>query len=388
MSIIPYNKQHIDNKDKSLVLKALDAEKITTGRFCDEFEKKIRIYLESKFVLCVNSGTSGLYLAIKSLKLKKNGIVIMPAINFIASYNSVIANGLRIFLADVDPFTGQIRAEDIINVIKKYKLKKVDLVINMYLGGQACNVEKIYKLKKKYNFYLIEDACHALGAHYKFKKKKYKVGSCKHSDISVFSLHPVKTITSGEGGIISTNNYKFYNNILLNRSHGIKRNPNNHWDYDVRENGHNFRISDIASALGLSQLKKINLFVMNRRKLVNDYFKKIKNLNNYCQIVNQDKINLGAWHLLLLKFNFNSIKKKNKIIQFFFKNKIFLQTHYIPIYKFSIFKKNSKIKKNYNFPGSEKYFKNTISFPLYYKMNKTDLNYVVQTLKKFLKINK
>ena len=183
----------------------------------------------------------------------------MPSINFISSYNICKNIGAKIYLSDVDPTTGQMTPEDIKNTIKKYKIKNVKLIVTMYLGGYPENVYEFYKLKKKLKCYLIEDACHALGATYNFREKKIKIGSCYHSDVSVFSLHPVKPITAGEGGIVTTNSKKISDKVLLLRSHGILR-KKKHWEYDVVLIGHNYRLSDINCSLAKSQLNKIKNF--------------------------------------------------------------------------------------------------------------------------------
>ena len=389
MKLIKYNKQFIDHDDKKAVLNSLSEEIITTGRHIVSFEKNLKKYFKSKFISCVNSGTSAIYIAIKSLSLKKNDIVIMPAINFIASYNCAKNLGLRVYFSDVDPRSGQSRPEDVENTIKKNNLKKVKLVISMYLGGQPDNVIEFFELKKKYNFILMEDACHAFGANYVYKNKKYKIGCSKHCDISTFSLHPLKSITTGEGGVISTNNKTIYKKINLLRSHGIARGKE-HWNYDVVMNGYNFRMSDINASLGNSQLKKINLFIKNRKKIARIYIKSLNDFKNFCRlsINNNKKINLSAWHLLILSIDFEKLKiNKNQLIKIFKKKKIILQVHYIPIYRFKIFKGNKKSMKKL-FVGAEKYFKNSLSFPIFYKMKYNQVEYILNKLKNIINKNK
>ena len=390
MTRITYNKQYIDNIDKQKVFHALNEEKITTGNQIINFENNLKKYLGCKFVSCVNSGTSAIHIAIKSIDLKKNDIVIMPSINFIASYNCVKNLGLKIYLSDVDPKSGQSRPEDVEKTIKKNNLKKVNLVITMYLGGQPDNVIEFFKLKKKYNFFLMEDACHALGGNYLFKNKTYKVGCSKHCDISTFSLHPLKTITSGEGGIICTNNKSMYNKVKLLKSHGILRKKKQYWNYDVILNGYNFRMSDINAALGNSQLKKINLFIKNRSEIAKTYIEKLSGLTDYCRLLIKDKkkLNQSAWHLLILSIDFKKLKtNKNSLMEFFLKKKIFLQVHYIPIYRFKVFeeKKTLMLKA---FPGAEKYFKDSVSLPIFYKMSAGQIKFVVNTLINFIKKSK
>ena len=173
MTLIPYGRQYIDKADILSVKKSLYLEKITTGNKVVNFEKKISKFTKAKYSVVCSSGTSALYLALKAIKIKKNDIVIMPSINFIAAYNVSKLNNANIYLADVDPISGQLTPKTLEQCIKSNKLKKIKCVINMYLGGSAKNIEKFYKLKKKYKFFLIEDACHAFGSKYIFKNKKY-----------------------------------------------------------------------------------------------------------------------------------------------------------------------------------------------------------------------
>jgi dTDP-4-amino-4,6-dideoxygalactose transaminase len=202
MSIIPYGRQYIDSQDIKFVSKALKKDLITTGDYVKKFEDKISKILKVKFTTVCSSGTSALYLALIAINLKKDDVIVMPAINFIAVYNMARLMNAKIFLADVDSLTGQMTPETLLGCIRKNKLKKIKAIVTMYLGGYPENVIEFYNIKKRFNCYLIEDACHAFGAKYEYNKKYFNIGSCKHSDIAVFSFHPVKTITTGEGGAI------------------------------------------------------------------------------------------------------------------------------------------------------------------------------------------
>ena len=196
MNYIPYGKQYLDKEDKKLVLSSLSNDLITTGPYVQKFEKELRNYFKSKYCYACNSGTSSIHLALLSIGLK-NDIILMPAVNFIASYNMAKIMNLKVYLVDVDETTGQITPKKLLDCIKKNKLKNISALITMYHGGYPENVKAFNDIKKKYNFYIIEDACHALGSVYRYKNKYIKIGSCKHSDIATFSLHPLKTITSG-----------------------------------------------------------------------------------------------------------------------------------------------------------------------------------------------
>jgi dTDP-4-amino-4,6-dideoxygalactose transaminase len=383
MKVIPYGRQYIDKKDESIVSKALKEDLITTGNYVKKFEKKISNFLKVKYSFSCINGTAAIHLAFRAIDLKKNDIIIMPAINFIAAYSMAKACDAKIFLADVDPLTGQMTPETLLKCIKSNKLKKIKAIITMYLGGYPENVFEFYTIKKKFNCYLIEDACHALGSKYNFKNKKTHIGSCKHSDMATFSLHPVKTITSGEGGVITTNNKNLANKILLFRSHGIKRHKLNHWQYDIQESGFNYRLSDINCALALSQLNKIKKFIYFRDKVYKFYNAKFNKLNNLISFNKYNKKNSPSYHLYLLSINFKKIKSiKKNLFKFLKKKKILAQYHYIPIYKFKFYSKKIRLSE---YRGSQYYFKNTLSLPIFYNMKFSTQKKIVSIINSYLK---
>ena len=382
-NLIPYGRQYIDKKDLSAVQQSLRNEKITTGAYVEKFEKKINQFLKCKYSVSCNSGTSALFLAFKAIDLNKNDKVIMPSINFISSYNIAKLFGAQIFLADVDKSTGQMTPDDIEECCKKFKLKNVKALVVMYNGGYPQNADKFFKLKKKYGFKIIEDACHALGAEYVFKKKIYKIGSCKHSDISTFSFHPLKTITTGEGGAFTTNDKKLYKRAELFRSHGILRNKIKHWTYKINNAGFNYRLSELNCALGVSQLENINQILSKREKLKRLYISKFKSLKNIIKLPKYEKC-ISSNHLFLILINFKKIKSSKNKFFLFMKNKgIYLQQHYIPIYKLI----SHKIAKK-NFPNTEKYFEQSVSLPIHFDISVKDINKVVKEIKNFMLLNK
>ena len=381
MKTIPYGRQYIDSYDVRLVSKALKENLITTGRYVNKFEAKISRFLKVKYAASCSSGTSALHLALMAINLKENDVIIMPAINFIAAYNMARLMNAKIFLADVNPLTGQMTPETLLECIKNNKLKKIKAIVTMYLGGYPENIIQFYKIKKKFNCYLIEDACHALGSKYFFNKKFLSIGSCKHSDISTFSLHPVKTITSGEGGLITTNNKVFYNRIISLRSHGINKDKNFHWKYNLSKSGFNYRLSDVNCALGLGQLKKITKFLNYRRKIFNIYKVEFEKIINIVTLPSY-KISRPSYHLFLVSIDFKKIRStKDKLLQFLRKNNIFCQYHYIPIYKFQLF--NQKINLNI-YKGAEFYYKNTLSLPIFYGLNINFQKKIINKIKSFL----
>ena len=379
MKFIPYGRQFIDKKDKLSVLNSLSNDLITTGPYVKKLENGLGKYLKCKYSYACSSGTAAIHLAMLSIGLKKDDIILMPAINFIASYNMAKTMQLNVYLVDVDEHTGQVTPDKIIECINKNKLKKIKALITMYHGGFPENSKNFYEIKKRYNFFIIEDACHALGSEYRYKNKLYKIGSCKHADVSTFSLHPLKTITSGEGGIITTNSTKIAKNIRLFRSHGILRNKKNYWKYDIIKNGFNYRLSDINCALALSQLKKINFFIKKRKEIYKKYLKELKNFNEKLVIPQYSKNINPSFHLFLINIAFNSLRiNKDHFMKYLNNNNILAQQHYIPIYKFTIYKESAS-----NFPGAEKYFQNSISIPIFVNLNRKDQNKIIKVVKNY-----
>ena len=382
MNFIPYNRQHIDNQDVKIISKAVKQNLITTGNYVKKFENQIKKLLQSKFAISCSSGSAGLHLAMKAINVQNDDKIIMPAINFVAAYSVCRMLGAKIFLADVDPLTGQMTPKTLRECIQKNKLKKIKAIVTMYLGGYPENIVEFYNIKKKYKWFLIEDACHAFGAKYKFKNKKLYVGSCKHSDLAVFSFHPVKTITSGEGGVVTANNKILANRVLLLRSHGIER-KNKHWEYNIKDFGFNYRLSDINCALGLSQLGKIKKFINYRYKIYKNYKSfLLKNKQIILPTYNQN--NESSFHLFLISLKKNKGLVKEKLFKFLKRNKILAQYHYIPIYRLSVFEKK---KFNYaKFPNTEYYFRNNLSLPLFYNLSLKKQIYILKKINLFLNI--
>jgi dTDP-4-amino-4,6-dideoxygalactose transaminase len=382
--MIPYGKQFIDKIDIRNVSRALNSKVITGGKYKEKLEKKFCDYFKVKYSVTCNSGTSALQLAIESINLKKNDVVIMPAINFVAAYNVCKKIGAKIFFSDVDPLTGQMTENKFNECVNFYKIKSIKLIITMYLGGYPEYIDKFYKIKKKYNCVLLEDACHALGAKYNYKKIKYKIGSCKHSDLSVFSLHPLKTITSGEGGVVTTNNKSFFKSMNLLKSHGIVRDKVRHWKYDVIKNGYNYRLSDINCALALSQLPKIGKFIKARASIFKFYKKNFYKIEKYFNINHINNQNLPSFHLIVFSIKNNILDlKKDKLLNFLLKNNIISQYHYIPIYNFKVY--SGKINKAL-YQGAEKFYRNSFSLPIFYGLKKKQIIKILDTLKTFVKV--
>jgi len=283
---LPYSRQNIDSSDIKNVIQVLKSDFITQGPNINRFEKEFAKYVGAKYAVSCATGTAALHLSCLALGINSNSRLATTSITFVASANCGEFLGANIYLADIDKDTYCMSPTSLEKLVKK---NKIDFVILIHMAGHSSDMEKILKLKKKYNFKIIEDSCHALGGKY----NNHKIGSCKYSDISTFSFHPVKPITTGEGGMITTNDKKIYEQLLIYRTHGIikdqkkflnkknafdKKNVNR-WYYEMIDLGYNYRLTDIQSALGLSQLKKLDKFTFKRNNIAKKYneaFKKNK----------------------------------------------------------------------------------------------------------------
>lgn len=378
---IKHNTPNINRVDFESLNKILKNNSIlTNGPLLNLFEKKVKSFLKCNYAIACSSGTAALELAMFSLKLKKNSVVIMPAINFIASYNICKKMNLKIYLADVDGETGQMSPDHVIECMRLNRIKKVNVIINMYMAGFPENIIEFAKLKKKLKCYLIEDACHAFGAEYFFKKRFVKVGSSFHSDICTFSFHPLKSITTGEGGLITTNNKYLADKIKILRSHGITKKNKDYWNYDVILHGYNYRMSEINAALGISQLKKVGDFLEKRKIIFKKYKYNLKKEKIFFPSYNEK--NKSSYHLMIGSIKFKLKDLKNNFFKKLVKNKIEIHFHYKPIYKFKIFG-----KKKFSLKGCEKYYNQSFSLPLHTKLTYKDVNYITNTIKKWLNEN-
>ena len=381
--IIPYSTQYVDNDDILSVKKILKSKYLTKGNETLKFEKKIKIFVGSKYALSVINASSGLILACKALGIGKKDTVWCSATTYVSSINSALHCGAKIDLVDIDLDDYNICTEKLEHKLKLAKKNKKlpKAIVVVHLAGYPCNLEKIYNLSKKYKFKIIEDASHAFGASYKGNV----IGSCFYSSITIFSFHPVKVITSAEGGMITTNNMNIYKKLLSLRENGIVKksiksikDPN---CYDVIDLGYNFRINEINSALGYSQVKKTKKFILKKKKIADFYYKNLKDkriiLPNY-------KFNRNnSWHLFIIRIDFTKVNRdKAYIVNFLKKKKIFVNTHYIPLNYLSYIRKKISNKK---FQNAEKYYYQALSIPIYPHLSKKQQIYVIKNILKSIK---
>ena len=382
--MIPYSFQSIDKKDIKEVVKALKSFWLTTGPRIKLFEEKLAKKLGVKYVVVVSNGTAALHLAVLAANLLKNSEGITTPISFVASSNAMIYCGIKPIFADIDKRTYNINPSE----IHKKVNKKTKLILPVHFAGQPCDMEKIHKLIKGKKITIIEDAAHALGSKYKNGKM---VGSCCYSDMTTLSFHPVKNITTGEGGAITTNSKTLYEKLLLLRTHGITKDlielkkKIGPWYYEMQELGFNYRLTDIQAALGISQLNKLNKFVEQRRKIVKIYNKSFKKIPWLTIPYEENKV-YSAFHLYVLLIDFRRIKKTRKQIVFKLqKNGIGTQVHYIPIYKQPYYKNNFFTNET-KFPETEKYYDNCLSIPLFPTMTMAEMKKVIQSIKNLHKL--
>lgn len=378
---IYYGKQSIDNNDIKNVVSALKSKKITQGSYVDKFEKDLTKKFNSKYCVVVNNGTAALYLSIKSLDLKSGSKIICSPNTFFSPVYCVMMNNLNPDFCDIELNTFNIDLNKLEDKIKKDK--SVKAIISVDFAGHPCDWKSLNFLKKKYNLFLINDNCHAIGA-----KIDNDLGyASKFADLVTHSYHPVKNITTGEGGSILTNNLKLFKKIKLLRNHGIDRakslRKKSSWMYEVKNFGFNFRLSDIHSALGITQLKKLNNFVRKRREIANYYNQNFKEIN-FIKTPEEKNNFYHSYHLYPVLINFKKLKLKKKIFfKMMEKAGINLQVHYIPVYRQKFLRKYKfKIK---NFPNAENYFAKEVSFPIYYSLTKDKIDYVVKQVKRILK---
>lgn len=382
--MIYYGKQFIDEQDINAVVEVLKSDFLTQGPVIEKFEKAVAEYCGAKYAVAVTNATSALHIACLAAGLDKGDMLWTSPITFTASANCGRYCGADVDFVDIDDSTYNMSISALKEKLEKSKIKP-KVVVPVHLAGQSCEMQEIYDLSKQHGFTVIEDASHAIGADY----KDTKVGSCKYSDMTVFSFHPVKIITTGEGGMVLTNNEELYKKLTLYRSHCITRDENlmtkeadGPWYYQQIDLGFNYRMTELQAALGLSQLAKVDKFVARRRQLAERYNELLKDLPLKLPYQNPDTD--SSWHLYIVRVDFNKIKKTKKDIFAEMKAKgVCLNLHYIPVHTQPYYQNLGF--KNGDFPVSEKYYEEAFTLPLYYSLTDEQQEYIVSTLKEVLK---
>lgn len=382
--MIYYGKQFIDEQDINAVIEVLKSDFLTQGPVIENFEKAVAEYCGVKYAVAVTNATSALHIACLAAGLDKGDMLWTSPITFTASANCGRYCGSDVDFVDIDDNTYDMSVTALKEKLEKSKIKP-KVVIPVHLAGQSCEMQEIYDLSKQYGFTVIEDASHAIGADY----KDTKVGCCKYSDMTVFSFHPVKIITTGEGGMVLTNSEELYKKLTLYRSHCITRDENlmtkeadGPWYYQQIGLGFNYRMTELQAALGLSQLAKVDKFVARRRQLAERYNELLKDLP--LKLPYQNPETDSSWHLYIVRVDFNKVKKTKKQIFAEMKAKgVCLNLHYIPVHTQPYYQNLGF--KNGDFTVSEKYYEEAFTLPLYYSLTDEQQEYVVSALKEVLK---
>ncbi len=383
--VIPYGKQNINQDDINSVISVLKSDFITQGPEIENFENKLTNYTKAKYCTAVNSATSALHISCLALGLTKNDIAWTSPNSFVASSNCALYCGAKIDFVDIDEKTYNIcpvLLEEKLKIAKKQR-KLPKIVIVVHFSGQSCDMEKIKALSDEYGFKIIEDASHAVGGSY----LNHKIGSCKFSDITVFSFHPVKVITTAEGGVALTNNKEIDHKLNLLRSHGNTRdkkqmgNKKDAWYYEQIDLGFNYRMTDIQAALGSSQLKRLDLFIKKRHQIAQKYNQLLKNLPINLPFQNSNQY--SSFHLYVIALHNQNLRKK--LFNHLRQNKILVNVHYIPIHTQPFYQKLG-FKKG-DFPNAEDYYERTMSLPMFYDFTVEEQNYVVKIMNVFFDKN-
>lgn len=381
-AFLPYGRQWLDENDIKAVVDVLNSDYLTTGPKIPEFEKAFAQYVGSKYAVAIANGTAALHAACFAAGIKEGDEVITTPITFAASANSVLYCGGKPVFADIDLSTYNIDPDE----IRKQITSKTKAIIPVHFTGQPCDMTQIGEIAKKYNLIVIEDAAHAVGADYHGRT----IGSL--SDMTTFSFHPVKHITTGEGGMITTNDGQLYKQLLLFRSHGITRDRDlmqeeyqGPWYYEQLELGYNYRMTDIQAALGLSQLNKVDKFIKRRREIAGMYSWAFRDEANLITPLQRDGCN-SSWHLYVIRLNLKNLKcSRRDFFEYLLQEKIGVNIHYIPVYQHPYYQKNGY--RDVMCPNSEQFYDTCISLPIFPKMTNEDVEDVVRSVKNILQRN-
>ena len=385
-TFIPYAHQSISEQDIQAVVDVLRSDWLTQGPSVEHFERIAADYCGCRYAVAVNSGTSALHIACLAAGLGEGDVLWTSPNTFVASANCALFCGASVDFVDIDPGTYNICAGELEKKIERSgrsgQLPKV--LIPVHFAGQSCEMARMAELSRSNGFTVIEDASHAIGGGY----RETNIGSCIYSDMTVFSFHPVKNITTGEGGMVMTNRKDLYERLLLFRSHGITRDPgrmhaesHGPWYYEQVELGFNYRMTDIQAALGASQLRRLKEFVERRRYLVHRYNSAFREL----PVVPpwQHPESRSAHHLYVLRLKTNVLKMTRQSV--FDKLRaagIGVNVHYIPVHTQPYYRKLGF--KSGDFPEAEKYYEDAITLPLFFDLSEKDQDYVIDTLRKIL----
>lgn len=385
--MIPYGKQDIDQADIDSVTNVLQSDFLTQGPQTPLFEKTVSEYCGSNYAVAVNSATSALHIACLALGLGEGDYLWTTPNTFVASANCGLYCGSKVDFVDINPLTYNLSSEELekklIQAKEDGRLPKV--VVPVHFSGQSCEMKKIHELSRQYGFFIIEDASHAIGGKYLDKP----IGGCQYSDITIFSFHPVKIVTTAEGGVATTNNKKLLQKMQLFRSHGITRDQalmskkaDGAWYYQQIDLGFNYRMTELQAALGVSQMNRLNKFIAKRHILQERYDQLLKDLPIITPY--QSNASYSALHLYPIQIDLKKIKiDRKQVFDALRESGIGVNIHYIPVHTQPYYLEMGF--RNGDFPVTESYYSQAISLPLFSQLSFNDQDKIISTLKMVLK---
>ena len=398
LNLLTYGRQEITQGDVEAVVEALNGQLITSGPQVQLFQTKFAELTGANYSLACANGTAALHLACLSLGLGPGDTAIVPVISFVATANAVLYTGADVIFSDVDSTTGLMTPQNLLEALHRARDKNIKVVIPVHLSGRICEMETISEIAKKHGLQVIEDASHALGSAY--TKERYRVGGCLHSDITTFSFHPVKTLTTGEGGMLTTNDTALNEKISSLMNHGICRDLESFqdaqeafevetqkpWYYEMTSLGFNYRITDIQCALGVSQLKRLPYIVSRRRALFEQYIEAFKVMSPMVKMISTHMDDQPGWHLAIIHIDFEELGITRTSLMAGLKALgIGTQVHYIPIANQPYYKARYGEQK---FDGADSYYSTCLTLPLFPQMDDSDVQYVADSVAKLLCISK
>lgn len=383
---IPYGRQSIDSSDIAAVIEALGSDYITQGPAVVRFEDSVAGFTGARHAVAVSSATAALHLGALALGLKPGSRLWTVPNTFVASANCGLYCGAEVDFVDINPRTYNISIDHLSEKLEiaSRSNKLPDVLVPVHFAGQPCEMSEVAALCVKYGIRIMEDASHAIGSEY----KNTKIGACAYSDLTVFSFHPVKIVTTGEGGMLLTNDTAIYEKLLRLRSHGVtrdprlmKKEPDGPWYYEQVELGFNYRMTDIQAALGASQINRLPDFLARRRELAARYEENLSSLPIVTPFQHRDT--LSAWHLyVILMDQERSGVTRDSLFQGLRERSIFPQVHYIPVHTQPWYQELGF--REGNFPASETYYRKALSLPMYYSLSNSHQDRVIEAINEIL----
>lgn len=379
--MIPYGRQNIIQEDIDNVIQVLRSDFLTQGPSVLKFEEAFAKYIGAKYAVAVSNGTAALHLSAICMGINENSRVITTPITFAATANCVRFCGGQVYFADIDPETFLLDINKVRALLEEYPKGYFDGIIPVDFAGRAVDMESFRELANEYGCWIIEDACHAPGGYFEDSFGNIQLcGNSTFADLSVFSFHPVKHIACGEGGMITTNNSMYYEQLLKLRSHGITKDSekmtrnDGGWYYEMQELGFNYRLTDFQAVLGLSQLSRADKGLERRKEIAKRYTKAFK--KNQSIIRHSDFIEGHAYHLYIIE-----VEKRKELYDFLKSKEIFCQVHYIPVYQLPYYRSISD--KHISLQHSENYYKNCLSLPMFPLLSCNEQEFVIEAIKTF-----